>query len=179
MLGSVTTTEKHWTKLRRTAQQLGQVISPDDAYLALRGLRTLDVRMRQHQDSGLEVAHWLAEQPAVCSVLHPALPDCPGHALWKRDFTGSAGLFAFELDGGDDEAVAALVDGLELFGIGYSWGGYESLAIPVDPRPDRTATSWDGRGPLVRLNIGIEDTGDLIADLAAGLERFEKAACRK
>ncbi|NNC72535.1 MAG: cystathionine beta-lyase, partial [Sphingomonadaceae bacterium] len=170
--------EKHWAKLRRTAQQLGQTVSPDDAYLALRGLRTLDVRMRAHQENGLDVARWLAEQSAVRTVLHPALPDCPGHELWQRDFSGAAGLFSFELESGDDDAVAALVDGLELFGIGYSWGGYESLALPVDPGPDRTATRWEGRGPLVRLNVGLEDTGDLIADLAAGLERFEKAACR-
>ncbi|MEO1168084.1 MAG: cystathionine beta-lyase [Pseudomonadota bacterium] len=179
MLGSVTTHEKHWTRVRRTAQQLGQVVSPDDAYLALRGLRTLDVRLRQHQDGGLKVARWLAEQPRVARLLHPAFPDCPGHEIWKRDFSGATGLFSFVLDGGDYDAVAALVDDLELFGIGYSWGGYESLALPVDPTPDRTATSWQAAGPVVRLNIGLEDPDDLIADLAKGLERYEKAACKR
>ncbi|QLC26584.1 cystathionine beta-lyase [Parasphingopyxis algicola] len=179
MLGSVTTHEKYWTRVRRTAQQLGQIVSPDDAYLALRGLRTLDVRMRQHQDGGLAVAKWLADQPQVARVLHPALPDCPGHELWRRDFSGAAGLFSFVLDGGGEEAIAALIDDLALFGIGYSWGGYESLALPIDPTPDRTATRWKAEGPLVRLNIGLEDPDDLIADLAKGLERYEKAACRR
>lgn len=179
MLGSVTTREALWMRVRRTAQQLGQVISPDDAYLALRGLRTLGVRLRQHEESGLRIANWLAEQPQVARVLHPALPGCPGHDIWKRDFSGSAGLFSFVLDGGgDDGAVVAMLDELELFGMGYSWGGYESLAIPVDPAPDRTATGWEGGGPVVRLSIGLEDADDLIADLAKGLERFEKAACK-
>lgn len=179
MIGSVTTHKAYWTRLRRTAQQLGQVVSPDDAYLALRGLRTLDVRMRQHQEGGLAVARWLCDQPQVARVLHPALPDCPGHDYWKRDFSGSAGLFSFVMQGGDDTATAALIDELELFGIGYSWGGYESLALPVDPTPDRTATSWQAEGPVIRLNIGLEDPADLIADLAKGLERYEKAACRR
>lgn len=179
MLGSVTTHEKYWARVRRTAQQIGQVVSPDDAYLALRGLRTLDVRMRQHEAGGLKVARWLAEQPQVARILHPALPDCPGHDIWRRDFSGAAGLFSLVLEGGDDDAVAALVDDLELFGIGYSWGGYESLALPVDPAPDRMATSWQADGPVIRLNIGLEDPDDLIADLAKGLERYEKAACRR
>lgn len=178
MLGSITCTEKYWPRVRRTAQQLGQVISPDDAYLALRGLRTLDVRLRQHQETGLKIAHWLSEQPQIAKVLHPALPDCPGHAIWERDFTGAAGLFSCIMDGGDEDAVAAFVDGLELFGIGYSWGGYESLALPVDPTPDRTATEWHSAGPVIRFNIGLEDCDDLIADLAKGLERYEKAACK-
>lgn len=179
MLGSITCGEKYWQRVRRTAQQLGQVISPDDAYLALRGLRTLDVRMRQHQDAALKIARWLADQPRVARVLHPALPDCPGHAIWQRDFSGSAGLFSFVMDGGDADAVAAFVDGLALFGIGYSWGGYESLALPVDPAPDRTATEWKAEGPVIRLNIGLEDCADLIVDLAKGLERYEKAACKR
>ncbi len=180
MLGSVTTHRQYWAKLRRAAQQLGQVISPDDAYLALRGLRTLDVRMKRHEQSALEIARWLADQPMVARVLHPALESCPGHEYWKRDFTGSTGLFSFVLDGGgDDKAVAALIDGLELFGIGYSWGGFESLALPVDPAPDRTATRWQAEGPVVRLSIGLEDADDLRADLAMGLERYEKAACKR
>lgn len=178
MLGSVTVHEKYWLRLRRTAQQLGQVVSPDDAYLALRGLRTLDVRMRQHREAGLKIAKWLAVQPRVSRVLHPALPDCPGHDIWKRDFSGAAGLFSFVMQGGSEPAVAALIDELELFGIGYSWGGYESLALPVDPTPDRSATSWQSEGPVIRLSIGLEDSDDLIADLAKGLERYEKAACK-
>jgi len=179
MLGSVTCHEKYWQRVRRTSQQLGQVVSPDDAYLALRGLRTLDVRMRQHQEAGLKIAGWLSEQPQVGKVLHPALPDCPGHTIWQRDFSGSSGLFSFIMDGGDDAAIAAFIDGLELFGIGYSWGGFESLALPVDPAPDRTATEWRSEGPVIRLNIGLEDPDDLIADLAKGLERYEKAACKR
>ncbi|MBC2778527.1 cystathionine beta-lyase [Parasphingopyxis marina] len=179
MLGSVTTRKAQWMPMRRTAQQLGQVISPDDAFLALRGLRTLGVRLRQHEESGLRIANWLVEQPQVARVLHPALPGCPGHEIWKRDFSGSAGLFSVVLDDrGGDDAVAAMLDGLELFAMGYSWGGYESLAIPVDPGPDRTATGWQARGPVIRLSIGLEDADDLIADLAKGLERFEKAACK-
>ena len=180
MLGTVSATPKYWKRLRSTAQQLGQTISPDDAYLALRGLRTMGVRLERHERSALEIAHWLKDQPQVVRVLHPAFEDCPGHEIWKRDFTGSAGLFSIELTpGGDDAAIAALIDDLRLYGLGYSWGGYESLALPVDPRTARSATAWEGRGPLIRLNIGLEDTGDLIADLAAGLERYEKAACRR
>ncbi|MEQ9663684.1 MAG: PLP-dependent transferase, partial [Parasphingopyxis sp.] len=178
--GTVSATPKYWKRLRSTAQQLGQTISPDDAYLALRGLRTMGVRLERHEKSALEIAHWLKDQPQVVRVLHPAFEDCPGHEIWKRDFTGSAGLFSIELTpGGDDAAIAALIDDLRLYGLGYSWGGYESLALPVDPRTARSATAWEGRGPLIRLNIGLEDTGDLIADLAAGLERYEKAACRR
>lgn len=178
MLGAVTTNERYWRQVRRSAQVIGQTAAPDDAYLALRGLRTLDVRLRRHQENGLEVARWLAEQPRVARVLHPALPGCPGHEIWRRDFTGASGLFGFVLEGGDDAARAALIDGLELFGIGYSWGGFESLAIPADPAPLRSATEWRAEGPLVRLHIGLEDSGELIADLAAGLERFDKATCK-
>ena len=166
MIGSVTTHEKYWTRLRQTAQQLGQVVSPDDAYLAARGLRTLSVRMKAHEASALKVAHWLMTRDEVSAVLHPALPSCPGHAIWQRDFTGSAGLFSFVLNGSKAKA-AAFVDALELFGIGYSWGGFESLALPVHPEKFRSATAWDKDGVLVRLQIGLEDTDDLIADLAA------------
>ena len=183
MMGTVTTTQKYWKRIRNTAQQLGQVVSPDDAYLALRGLRTLDVRLRQHQASALEIAKWLGEQPEVARVLHPALPACPSHAIWQRDFNGSAGLFSFVLKGGDDVARAALIDTLELFGIGYSWGGFESLAIPVDPAQHRSVSAWppsdyaDNEQMMVRLQIGLEDTGDLIEDLAKGLAAFKMTAC--
>lgn len=172
MLGSVTAGPGHFAALRDTAFQLGQIASPDDCWLGSRGLRTLALRLGQHQQSALEIAHWLKTRPEVARVFHPALPDCPGHAHFLRDFKGSSGLFAFELNGGTDAARAALIDGLELFGIGYSWGGFESLALPVDPQRYRTATTPEFNGPLVRLSIGLEDPADLIADLAAGLERF-------
>ena len=172
MAGSVTATPDWYPELRRTAQALGQYLSPDDAYLAARGLRTFDIRMERHQASALKIAHWLAAQPEVARVLHPALPTCPGHALWQRDFKGSSGLFSFVLKGGSDAARAALIDGLDHFGIGYSWGGFESLALPVDPQSYRSSTQWEAEGPVVRLQIGIEDADDLIADLRAGLDRF-------
>ena len=174
MLGSVTATPEYFPKLRQTAYLLGQMVSPDDAWLASRGLRTLGVRLNQHQESALQIARWLADQPDVARVLHPGLPSCPGHENWVRDFTGSSGLFSFVLKGGDEAARAALIDGLDHFGIGYSWGGFESLALPVDPARYRTATSWQAEGPLVRLQIGLEDPDDLIADLDAGLARFRK-----
>lgn len=169
MIGSVTTTEQYWTSLRRTAQQLGQVCSPDDAYLANRGLRTMAVRLKTHEQSALKIAHWLQGQPQVKTVLHPALPSCPGHEIWKRDFTGSSGLFSFVIDGSKAKA-AAFIDALSLFGIGYSWGGFESLALPVHPERDRTAVPWNEEGGVVRLQIGLEDADDLIADMAQAFE---------
>ncbi len=172
MIGSVTTTKPHWAKLRDTAQQLGQVASPDDAYLASRGLRTLAVRMKAHEASALKIAHWLDGRPEVETVLHPALPECPGHDIWQRDFTGSAGLFSFVLKGSKTKA-AALVDALDLFGIGYSWGGFESLALPVHPEKFRSAVPWAADGALVRLQVGLEDTDDLIADIEAALIRVK------
>ena len=174
MIGAATTREKYWTRLRRTAQQLGQVVSPDDAYLAARGLRTLEVRLKQHEASALAIAHWLKGRPEVGTVLHPALPECPGHDIWKRDFKGSSGLFSFQLLDGDETSRAAFIDALDHFGIGYSWGGYESLALPVDPGKYRTATEWTMSGALVRLQIGLEDTDDLIADLAKAFEHYNK-----
>jgi cysteine-S-conjugate beta-lyase len=164
MMGSVTTHEKYWTKLRQTAQQLGQTVSPDDAYLASRGLRTLSMRMKAHEASALQIAKWLQTQADVAGVFHPALPECPGHDIWKRDFTGASGLFSF-IHKGDATTAATFVDALELFGIGYSWGGFESLALPVQPEKYRSVVSWDEEGTLIRLQIGLEDTDDLIADL--------------
>lgn len=175
MIGSVTTHKDLWPILRQTAQQLGQIASPDDAYLANRGLRTLAVRMKAHEASALKIAQWLKTRPEVETVLHPALPDCPGHALWKRDFTGSAGLFSFVLKGSKAKA-AAFVDALELFGIGYSWGGFESLALPVHPETCRSAVPWDKARALVRLQIGLEDIDDLIADIGAALTRAGQTA---
>jgi cystathionine beta-lyase len=178
MMGSATAAPTCFEKLRRTTHGLGHCVSPDDAYLALRGLRTLGVRMKAHQESALAIAHWLDAQPQVARVLHPALAACPGHAIWQRDFAGSSGLFSIEMAYGDDAARTALIDGLQHFGIGFSWGGYESLALPVDPAPLRTANRWGGGGPLIRLQIGLEDAADLIADLAAGLCRFDAAVAR-
>ena len=165
MLGSVTALEPHWFALRDTAQVLGQCVSPDDAYLTTRGLRTLDVRMRRHGESALTIAQWLKTRPEVAQVLHPGLVECPGHDLYTRDFKGASGLFGFTLATGD---AHRLVDALTLFGIGYSWGGYESLAVPVEPSRCRTATRWDGR-TVIRLSIGLEDASDLIADLSQAL----------
>ena len=175
MLGAVSATAPLLPRLTNAARQLGQTASPDDAWLAARGLRTMGVRLRQHGEAALRIAQWLGEQPGVAAVLHPALPGCPGHDLFRRDFAGASGLFSFVLDGGDEAARAALIDGLRHFGIGYSWGGYESLALPVDPVLLRTAVPWRAAGPLVRLHIGLEDPDDLIADLDAGLARFRVA----
>jgi len=173
MIGSITANEALWGAVRAATTAFGQCISPDDAWLAARGLRTLSVRLAQHDQSARRIAQWLSEQPQVARVLHPALPSCPGHDLWQRDFSGATGLFSFTLKGGDRAAAAALIDGLDLFGIGYSWGGFESLALPVDPASLRTATRWQADGPTIRLHIGLEDPDDLIADLAAGLKCFE------
>ena len=175
MLGSVTATAALLPSLTATARTLGQTASPDDAWLAARGLRTMAVRLRQHGETALRIARWLEAQPGVARVLHPALPGCPGHQLFLRDFGGASGLFSFVLDGGDEATRAALIDGLGLFGIGYSWGGFESLALPVDPELFRTIRPWRAEGPVVRLQIGLEDADDLIADLDAGLARFRAA----
>lgn len=172
MVGSVTANAQTYGKLRQTSQVLGHTISADDAYLALRGLRTLDVRLRRHEANAIAVAHWLDAQPQVARVLHPALPACPGHALWARDFSGASGLFSFVLRGGTSADRAAVVDRLALFGIGYSWGGFESLALPVDPERVRTATTWAAEGPVIRLNIGLDDPHDLIDDLAHALADY-------
>ena len=166
MIGAATATGDHYPRLQKTSWDIGHAVSPDDAWLASRGLRTLAVRLQQHDASALNVAEWLKQQPGVGQVLHAALPDCPGHETWKRDFKGSSGLFSFELAGVDDAARAAFVDSLTMFGIGYSWGGFESLAIPVDPY--RTASKPPAKS-LVRLHIGLEDPDDLIEDLAAAL----------
>jgi cystathionine beta-lyase len=173
MLGSVTANADWYPKLERTSWDLGHGVSPDDAWLGARGLRTMAVRLRRHEANALKVAHWLKERPEVGTVLHPALPDCPGHEFWVRDFRGSSGLFSFVLRGADDAMRSRFIDSLELFGIGYSWGGYESLAVPADPAPIRSATSWQADGPLVRLHIGLEDPDDLILDLARAFD-----ACR-
>ncbi|MEH6495989.1 MAG: cystathionine beta-lyase [Pseudomonas marincola] len=175
MIGTVTTTKELWPTLQASAAGMGQTTGPDDVYLAQRGLRTLSVRLKQHMENGIKVAEWLKGQSQVHSVLHPALSDHPGHDLWKRDFLGASGLFSFRLNAVSMEAVAAFMDHLELFGMGYSWGGFESLVIYADPSSYRTATKWDNTNPLIRLHIGLEDPDDLIADLKAGFDRLDAA----
>lgn len=172
MMGSASAGERWYRALRRTAQDLGQVVSPDDAALAARGLRTMQVRLEAQSRSALKIAQWLAGQPQVARVLCPMLPADPGHALWQRDFTGGCGLFAFVLESDNPAAAARVADSLDLFGIGYSWGGYESLALPIRPADYRSimADQTGGR-PSVRLSIGLEDPDDLIADLAQALAR--------
>ena len=175
MLGVIVTNEQYWLKVRRAVADYGYCVSPDDCYLALRGLRTIGVRMRQQQQSALEIARWLQARPEVLRVLYPALEDDPGHAIWKRDFSGAASLFGVVLRPASEHAVAALIDSLALFGIGSSWGGFESLAIRADPGKFRSATRWNPGGPLLRLHIGLEDPGDLIADLEQALARMKQA----
>jgi cysteine-S-conjugate beta-lyase len=170
LLGSITANAQWYDRVQRAVWDFGHAAAPDDSWLAARGLRTLSVRLKRHEESALIVARWLADQPKVARLLHPAFESCPGHQYWKRDFKGSAGLFSFALNGGDSAARDRLIDALDLFGIGYSWGGFESLATPVEPT--RTASAPDWGGPLVRLQIGLEDPNDLIADLAAALRDY-------
>ncbi len=173
MMGSVTAAPGSWAKLKQATYRLGQTVSADDAALALRGLRTLSVRLDRHEASALQVAHWLERQPTVRQVLHPALPSHPGHALWQRDFTGATGLFSIVLDRGTRADTAVFIDGLAHFGIGFSWGGFESLILPSGLATVRSLPFAPLPGPLLRLSIGLEDPEDLIADLAAGLARWE------
>lgn len=176
MMGIITATEEAYKSVLKTHGSLGITTAPDDIYLALRGLRTLGVRLKQHMETGLTLARWLEDRPEVSRVLHPALPTDPGHEIWKRDFQGASGLFGVVLKDVSDKAVQAMLDGLELFGMGYSWGGFESLVIPADPTSNRTATKWAPEGPLIRIHAGLEDPDDLIADLTAGFDRLTRAA---
>jgi cystathionine beta-lyase len=176
MMGLITTTADWHQHLRRNVQSLGQCAGPDDIYLTLRGLRTLAVRLARHQETGIALATWLSGRPEVARVLHPALPGAPGHENWRRDFTGASGLFGLVLARTYPRAaVAAMVEGLELFGIGASWGGYESLIMPAYPEKVRTAAPWQAPGPTLRIHAGLEHPDDLIADLKAGFERLERA----
>jgi cystathionine beta-lyase len=170
LLGSITANSEYYDRVQRAVWDFGHAAAPDDAWLTSRGLRTLGIRLKRHEESALTVARWLDEQPQVARILHPAFESCPGHEYWKRDFKGSAGLFSFVLTGGDSAARDHLIDRLEMFGIGYSWGGFESLVTPAEPI--RTASSPDWEGPLVRLQIGLEDPGDLIADLEQALGAY-------
>ncbi|MDB5360893.1 MAG: cystathionine beta-lyase [Rhodospirillales bacterium] len=178
MIGLVAGRGTDTPRLRATAGALGNCSGPDDLYLAQRGLRTMAVRIARNQANGLALARWLQTRPEVARVLHPALPDHPGHALWQRDFRGASGLFSIVLHPVEKPALAAFLDGLKLFGMGASWGGYESLIMPADPRALRSATSWDMPGQLLRIHAGLEDPGDLIADLESGFERLAQAGSR-
>jgi cystathionine beta-lyase len=176
MLGTISANAATVAALKQTVRLTGLHEAPDDTYLGLRGLRTLGVRLDRHYASGIAVARWLERRPEVLRMLHPALPSHPGHALWKRDFTGASGLFSMVLKPVPQKAHYAFLDTLELFGIGASWGGYESLAIPFDCTPLRTATKWQPGGPTVRFHIGLEAVDDLIADLERGFSALTEAA---
>jgi cystathionine beta-lyase len=176
MLGTVSANAATITPLKTTVRYTGQCEGPDDVYLGLRGLRTLAVRLERHQQSGLAIARWLEQRPEVLRLLHPGLPSHPGHGIWKRDFTGASGLFSMVLKPVRKEAYHAFLDVLELFGIGASWGGYESLAIPFDCAQLRTATRWQPGGPTVRFHIGLEAVDDLISDLERGFAALAAAS---
>jgi cystathionine beta-lyase len=174
MLGTASANAKHWPQLREHSYLLGYCASADDVYLAARGLRTLGVRLAQHERNTLQVVQWLTQRPEVAAILHPALPEHPGHAVFKRDFSGSNGLFSFVLKQGDLAAVTAFVEGMQHFKMGFSWGGYESLVLAnLDVQALRSVTHWPYQGPLIRLHIGLEDPADLIADLAAAFDRMQ------
>ncbi|HEY8579018.1 MAG TPA: cystathionine beta-lyase [Beijerinckiaceae bacterium] len=165
MMGLVSANAAWSARLRQTFDLFAMCAGPEDCFLALRGLRTMELRLREAERQGLAMARWFKERPEVSRVLHPALPDDPGHAIWKRDFLGSTGLFSIVLKPAPQKAVDAFLDSLKLFGMGYSWGGYESLVIPFDCRTYRTATDWAPEGPALRFQIGLEDVADLQADL--------------
>ncbi len=172
MLGAVSANARAAPHIARSADLLGLCAGSEEAWLGLRGLRTLALRLERHWASGLEIARWLEARPEVARVLHPALPSHPGHALWTRDFLGASGLFSIVLQPAPRRAVAAMLDGLSLFAMGWSWGGYESLVVPFDPTGYRTATRWEAPGPALRLHIGLEDVADLKRDLEAGFARL-------
>ena len=171
-LGSITTNDAYAKAIRQTHGDLGQCPGPEDVTLCLRGIRTLSIRLERHQQSALEMANWLAQRPEVASVIHPAREDHPDNEMWKRDFTGASGLFSIILHNASDKALGAMLDDLELFGMGASWGGYESLVIPFNAAAYRTATPWEVEGRALRFHIGLEDVEDLKSDLDAGFERL-------
>src|SRR3954469_13578984 len=175
MFGTISANAKAWPLVAETIRLLGVCAGPDDVYLALRGLRTLGVRLDQHHRSGLEMARWLGARPEVARVLHPGLESDPGHAIWKRDFTGASGLFSVVLKPAPQQAVDALLDTVKLFGMGFSWGGFESLVIQFDCSDYRSATKWAPEGPALRLHIGLEHVDDLKADLERGFAAFNAA----
>ena len=175
MLGAITANARAAKFIDNAKEALGTCPGSEETYLGARGLRTLDVRLERHMASGIVIAKWLAQRPEIARVIHPALPDHPGHAIWKRDFTGASGLFAAVLKPVSEAKLAAFLDGLKLFGMGYSWGGYESLVIPFDPRGYRTATAWTDEGQALRFHIGLEAIEDLQSDLSAGFARLQVA----
>jgi cysteine-S-conjugate beta-lyase len=176
LLGLVSANAAWLPALKRTVDSFAVPPGPEDVYLALRGLRTMELRLREAERQALSLAHWLQQRDEVRRVIHPALPDYPGHAIWKRDFAGSSGLFSIVLNPASGAAVAAMLDGLELFGMGYSWGGFESLVIPFDCSAYRTATNWAPGGPTLRFSVGLEDIEDLKEDLDRGFARLRAAA---
>lgn len=177
LIGTVSArTAELYKTLRRAWEELGIIVAPEDAFLTLRGMRTMAIRLKEQMPAGIEMANWLKARPEVARVMHPALPDDPGHALWKRDFTGASSLFGIELAPVSMKAVGAMLDGLTLFGMGASWGGYESLVLPFDCRAYRTATTPSHKGPTIRIHIGLENLEDLKADLDAGFARLRAAA---
>jgi len=176
MLGLITTTEDVFLRVKRATAFLGSSVGPDDCYLGLRGLRTLSARLARHQETVYRVIEWLQERPEVAEVLHPSLPDFPGHDMWKRDFSGCNGLVSIALHDVPKAALDAMLDGFEYFAMGYSWGGYESLVIPFDPNASRTVPRWPKTGPYLRLHCGLEDADDLIEDLEKGFDRLAAAS---
>jgi cystathionine beta-lyase len=175
MLGVVAASAAAWSQLKHMVYTTGLCVGPDDMYMGLRGLRTLGVRLAKHHEQGVAVAQWLEKRPEVLRVFHPALPSHPQHEIWKRDFTGACGLFTIVLKPVSQKQLYAFLDGLSLFGMGASWGGFESLAIPFDLDEVRSATKWAPGGPSVRLHIGLEDVNDLIADLERGFAALAAA----
>src|SRR5215475_14597542 len=175
MFGTISANARAWPLVTEAIRLLGGCAGPDDVFLALRGMRTLSVRLAQHYRSGLEIARWLERRAEVARVLHPALEGDPGHTIWKRDFTGASGLFSIVLKPKPQAAVDAMLDSLRLFGMGFSWGGFESLAVPFNCSEYRTATKWEPGGPTVRLHIGLESVGDLKAELDRGFAMFNAA----
>jgi cystathionine beta-lyase len=172
LLGVASANEESFKALRKSAHMLGYCAGSEELYLGLRGLRTLPLRMQQHQKNGLELAQWLQQQSAVKRVIHPALPDSPGHANWKKYYSGSSGTFSIILKETRREKIAAMLDGMQIFSMGFSWGGFESLLFPEQPKPIRTVDPWTETGFSLRIHVGLEDLQDLKADLEAGFKRL-------
>ncbi|MFC5474272.1 cystathionine beta-lyase [Paraherbaspirillum soli] len=175
LLGVASANERSWPILKQGAHDFGQTAGPDDIYLALRGMRSMAVRLRQHWESGIQLAEYLRTQPLVESVLHPALPSDPGYRLWSRDFLGASGLFTIELKPVGRAALCKFFDSLQLFGIGLSWGGFESLALPLDKPPTRVASATTYQNPLIRVHVGLENIDDLISDMGQAFEKMGQA----
>ncbi len=172
MSGTISANKEHFAQLKETHKLTGTCASPDDAFLIARGLRTLAVRMKEHEEKALELAKWLENQPLVKKVLHPALPSHPDYEIFKRDFSGSGSVFSIILEKASKKSLSLMIDNLELFGLGYSWGGFESLILPADPQKIRTATKWEETGQLLRIHVGLEDIEDLKQDIIFGLKRY-------